>query len=232
MSNITVGTPSKGSGTAASTYNLSHNHTGDTILVFVKFGYRDNTNTPTCTYDGTNISLLTDSELHNSNQTVIFGAVNSNTGTHNVTIECISEAHQLHVGAVSLTGVDTGNPFGTCPTPYWGSSVETEITSSLNVTATAGGLVFALHGVNLGDAAWDGTLTEGANQTSLYSDLHHSLNHADVGYEEGAASVTMSMTWAGTSVGWKRIAYVAVPVNAATSGPTKSIAEYLIQGNF
>jgi hypothetical protein len=124
---------------------------------------------------------------------VAFGLKAPATGAHNIVATITSANDGVSAMGVSFTGVDQTTPTGTANTATNGSAS----TATVNITSAAGELV--VDGLAVGAT---GTVTVGAGQTQRNSVVVVGEHSGKSSEEAGAASVTMSWSWATGAVSY------------------------------
>jgi hypothetical protein len=152
----------------------------------------------TVTYNGDTMTRLGGLDTGGNNVAVLFGLVNPDTGTNQVSITGIPAGFsELAAGSVSFTGVDQSTPTGT---------LVTEADGSVNITQAAGDL-----GIDI--------LYEGDDIPSPAADGVERVSVAAAAFElrmqtrGGTGSVTMAWTPVSDAT------LTAVPIKAAADAP-------------
>lgn len=109
---IVKGTTTEGQslGTGQTSITFSHNHTGNFLVVRVSL---KNNNTPSSvTYDGVSMTKSIDATYSASVEfkNTVWTLLTTNTGSHNVVINCSSSGYQNYYAATSFSGVHTTSP--------------------------------------------------------------------------------------------------------------------------
>lgn len=171
---------------------------------FVSVGLKYNDDTLTVTlaqYAGVNLSLVASRTISTISAQALYALVAPATGTQTMQVNLSSNASEIGIGVVPLTGVDQTTPMGT-QTNAGGSSS----TASTTVTTATGEVI-----VDVVDGCGE-TLTAGANQTERWSQVS-AKGSTQNGVDGGV------MSWAlGASSCWSIIAVPIKPAAAAVIG--------------
>ncbi|MFW5857819.1 MAG: hypothetical protein ACOCX4_08075, partial [Planctomycetota bacterium] len=210
---VAVDATSRTEGNAAS-FTWTHTVSGTDRLLIVGVSSFDPVSS--VSYNGKPMTLLRADEERTGVRSEIWYVVSPDTGTHNIDV-VMTAAEDTVCGAVSFTGVDTGDPFNT-PTGTtgraWGGSV--------SVTSAADELVVDVIAFRGGD----GNVAAGGGQTEQYTGESGTGGwdiEGGCSTEAGAASVTMSWSFSARD----RYALTAVSIRPPPAGRTQGAYRWL-----
>ncbi len=210
---------SNSSKTTGSSVTISHNTSGSDRLMLVSVSANPAAGgmpVSSVTYNGTALTLVGSHQEQDKARVEIYKLVAPDLGAHDVVATFAGNVPDgATVGVMTFTGVDQGTPLGT-----FASAGGTSATASVNVSSSAGELVFdTLSSKQLGG------ISALAGQTEYWND---SIGDGSGGgsTEAGAASVTMS--WSNPGDAW---AIGAVPIKAAAGVLTVDTADDVKDGD-
>jgi len=178
------------------------NHTvgsGTNRLLMVSVATRGAEAVSAITYGGVSMTRadgITPGNMH----TALWYLLDPASGTASVSMTCTTTLI-ITAQAVSLSGVNQSTPFGTLV-----KASGTSAAATVNASSGVGEVVIDFVSTRGGEA-----LTEGAGQTSIIETINSTYISSGVSTEPGAATTTMSWTWA-TGVAWSQIAIPVKPI--------------------
>lgn len=221
------------------TKTLSHTTVAGDNLLLVGLGqYAGTISVPT--YDGISMTLLIGNSCWSQRCFKWYYLLNPPIGNHNVSISITAETYS-HLGAISMSGVDTNNPFGGL-TPYTATStigVGNTLTTYPNVLSS--GVVVFEGGITSGSGSRGFSAISPANQ-NWYAVSPNSNAKASIYqlFSTATSTVGLSATVQQSNdttysvIGVQPVQYVAPVVSVTFPEPstsTVSFSNYLIDYN-
>ena|SRR3990167_1611854 len=216
---IAIDATSQGEVASGTSLTVSHTCSGADrlLLVAVSEFFSPTPALSTATYAGVAMTRV---------GTILFGSVNAEratlfslaapaTGANNIVVTAGQAATEIVLAATSWTGVDQTTPLDTAGT-----------TAPDNVTSVSQAIASAVDDLVVDMVGWyNQTITVGAGQTlRVENNNAATVNSVAVSTEPGAASVTMSWSWAAAEYP----GHIAVNMNAAAAGGMTPAAGSLV----
>lgn len=182
---------SDASGTSGGTALYSFNNVGGNFLLCAVYA-----DSSTCTADGQYYGgdILTELFSHRSDADYLWVGylANPKTGTNNMAVNFTNAPSAYRTGAITFTGVNTGNPIGGSSSVSQANDATTPISATVTVQGLSGLVIDFLNGSRVDSGNAVSPQTEAMNNTGTYGG---GVNHlAGMSYVAHTGS-NVTMSW-------------------------------------